>query len=107
MEFKIAVLIKRIVRGLKKSHIIYKENKAMGGVAKRHLLRHIRKQGILGEKVKVASSMLNDWRMGFIKKPLPEEIERFESMARREQGSTLTWTEIHRIQKKYWDEGNI
>jgi hypothetical protein len=101
------VLIKKIIRGLKKSHIISKENKARGGVAERHLIRHIRQQGILGEKVKVASSMLNDWRMGFIKKPLPEEVERFESMARKERGATLTWSEIHRIQKKYWDEGNI
>lgn len=107
MELKIVVAIKKIIRALKKSHIISKENKARGGVARRHLIRHIRQQGILGEKIKVASSMLNDWRMGFIKSPLPAEVERFESMVRKEQGATLTWTEIHSIQKKYWDEGNI
>ena len=102
----IQLIEKRIIR-FRKIYILNSETKIRGGVAERHLLRNIRQKGILGEKIKVVNSMLIDWRMGFIKKPLSDELDKFQKMSRNEKSSTLPWSVIHGIQKKYWDEGNI
>lgn len=92
---------------IKKRYTINSEVKRIGGPAERILLRHIRKETIVGEKRKVASSMLIDWQSGEIKTPASSEKEEFEAMVRRNDKSTLSWGKIHGIQKKYWDERNI
>lgn len=99
--------VKLIISIARKKYIVLTEVKKMGGKSERTLLRHIRRETIIGEKRVVVISMLNDWATGETKTPLAYEREEFESMARRSPNSTLSWGKIHGIQKKYWDERNI
>ena len=99
--------VKLVISIARKNYIVLTGIKRMGGKQERTLLRHIRRETIIGEKRIVVSSMLTDWAMGETKTPLDHEREEFESMARRRPNSTLSWEKIHGIQKKYWDERNI
>ena len=104
---KMLLKVKLIISIVRKKYIVLTGMKKMGGKSERTLLRHIRRETIIGEKRKVVISMLTDWSMGETKTPLDHEREEFESMARKNPNSTLSWGKIHGIQKKYWDERNI
>jgi hypothetical protein len=88
----------RITRTLKKSFIIRRESKRLGGTSARDQAREARFDAIKKEKYKIREDLVRSWGLGEIRPPSQEEKEHFFLYYHY-----LPWSYLIEIKKKYWN----
>ncbi len=96
MSYKRTLL--RMIRTLRKTVIIRRESKRLGGTSARFLSRGGRLLAIKKEKEKIREDLIRSWCLGELTKPTAVEYERFFLYYHY-----LPWSYLLEIKKKYWN----
>jgi len=97
-ELKLTKTILRTIRHLKKSHIIRRESKRLGGTSERDIARAKRFGDIKKEKYKIREDLVRSWGLGEIRPPSQQEKNQFFLYYHY-----LPWSYLIEVKKKYWN----